>query len=93
MKKSIYHNYEELPMNLTGLQVADVLGISRAGGDVFYHGLYGEKMCESLTVSSSSIMSRELFSLRFCDTMHFDFYKYFGFFYRFLRVLLGLQKF
>ena len=37
MKKSIYHNYEELPLNLTVLQVADVLGISRAGAYELIH--------------------------------------------------------
>ena len=37
LKKSIYHNYEELPLNLTVLQVADVLGISRAGAYELIH--------------------------------------------------------
>ena len=37
MKKTIYHNYEELPLNLTVLQVADALGISRAGAYELIH--------------------------------------------------------
>ena len=37
MKKTIYHNYEELPLSLAVLQVADALGISRAGAYELIH--------------------------------------------------------
>lgn len=55
MKQVKYKSYDELPLNLSVPEVADVLGISRAGA----YELVKEKGFPSLTIGSRIIVPKD----------------------------------
>lgn len=55
MKQVKYKSYDELPVNLSVPEVADVLGISRAGA----YELVKEKGFPSLTIGSRIIVPKD----------------------------------
>ena len=57
MKKSIYHNYEELPLFLNAQAVADLLGISMSSAYELMHG----KDFPSLHIGNRLIVPKDCF--------------------------------
>lgn len=55
MKQAKYKSYDELPINLSVPEVADVLGISRAGA----YELVKEKGFPSLTIGNRIIVPKD----------------------------------
>ncbi|MDO4552085.1 MAG: helix-turn-helix domain-containing protein [Bacillota bacterium] len=57
MKESVYKSYDELPLMLSVLQVAAVLGISRAGA----YELVRSEGFPSLTIGSRIVIPKDKF--------------------------------